>query len=64
MKYNGIIRKSRTYDFAALIAILSAVQPFIPQLELAQNTTTMIGMSVAGAVACLRKTTTGSVGDK
>lgn len=64
MKYKGIIGKSRTYDFAALIAILTAVQPFIPQLELSQNKITIIGMVIAGIVVYLRKITTGKVGEK
>lgn len=64
MTYKGFIKKSRTYDLAAVIAILAAIQPFIPQLELSQNQITIIGMVVAGLITYLRKITTGPVGDK
>jgi hypothetical protein len=64
LTYKGFIKKSRTYDLAAIIAILAAIQPFIPQLDLSQNTITIIGMVIAGLVAYLRKVTTGPVGEK
>jgi hypothetical protein len=64
MTYKGFIKKSRTYDLAAIIAILAAVQPFVPQFELSQNTITIIGMVIAGLIAYLRKITTGPVGEK
>lgn len=64
MEYQGFIKKCRTYDLAALIAVLVAMQFFIPQFELSQNMATGIGMVVAGLVAYLRKITTGAVGDK
>jgi hypothetical protein len=64
MSYQGFIKKSRTYDLAAIIAILTTVQAFIPQLELSQNTVTISGMVVAGLVAYLRHVTTGPVGKK
>jgi len=64
MTYEGFIKKSRTYDLAAVIAVLVAIQAFIPQLEFSQNTVTIIGMVVASLVAYLRKITTGPVGGK
>ena len=64
MTYNGFIKKSRTYDLAAVIAILVAMQAFIPQFDISQNMATGIGMVAAGLIAYLRKITTGAVGDK
>lgn len=64
MKYKGFIKASRTYDFAAFIAVLTAIQPFIPELDLSQNMKIIIGMGVAGVIALLRKKTTGPVGEK
>ena len=64
MTYKGFIKKSRTYDLAAVIAILVAVQPFIPQFQLTQNEITIAGMVISGLIAYLRKITTGPVGDK
>jgi len=64
MTYEGFIKKSRTYDLAAVIAVLVSAQFFIPQLELSQNTITISGMVVAGLIAYLRKITTGAVGEK
>ena len=64
MTYKGFIKKSRTYDLAAVIAILVAIQPFIPQLELSQNQVTIAGMVISGLIAYLRKITTGPVGEK
>ena len=64
MTYKGFIKKSRTYDLAAVIAVLASTQAFIPQLELSQNVITGIGMVVAGLITYLRKITNGPVGDK
>jgi hypothetical protein len=64
MTYEGFINKSRTYDLAAVTAILTAIQPFIPQLELTQNQITIAGMILAGLIAYFRKITTGPVGEK
>lgn len=64
MTYKGFIKKSRTYDLAAAIAVLTVVQTFIPQFELSQNMIAGIGMVMAGLVTYLRKITTGPVGDK
>jgi len=64
MTYKGFIKKSRTYDLAAIVAILASVQPFIPQLELSQNAITIAGIVIAMAIAYLRKITNGPVGDK
>jgi len=64
MTYKGFISKCRTYDLAALVAVLASAQQFIPQLELSQNTITIIGMILAALITYLRKITTGAVGDK
>ena len=64
MTYKGFIKKSRTYDLAAVIAVLIAIQAFIPQLELSQNAITIGGMVIAGLIAYLRKITTTPVGEK
>jgi len=64
MTYKGFIKKSRTYDLAAVVAILASAQPFIPQLALSQNAITITGIVVAGAIAYLRKITNGPVGEK
>lgn len=64
MTYKGFIKKSRTYDLAAIIAILVVVQSFIPQFELTQNQIAGAGMVISGLIAYLRKITNGPVGDK
>lgn len=64
MTYKGFINKSRTYDLAAVVAVLTAMQAFIPQFELSQNVITGIGMVLAGLITYLRKISTGPVGVK
>ena len=63
--YNGIIKKSRTLDVAALLAMLGVVQQALPSVQ------TQLGdyyglvfMGVGAIVAYLRTTTTGPVGAK
>ena len=65
MKYNGVIKKSRTYDYAALLAVGGVVLQTLPMLQdqLAGNYG-FVFMGVSVLVAYLRNKTTGSVGDK
>jgi hypothetical protein len=66
--YKGLIKKSRTYDFAALLVILGAVQVALPTLlgpfslspEITGAATALIGL----IVVILRTVTTGPVGEK
>jgi len=64
MTYQGFIKKSRTYDLAALIAILTAIQAFVPQLRIPDAYIPIAGMIVSGLIAYLRHITTGPVGEK
>ena len=64
MTYKGFIKKSRTYDLAAIIAVLATAQAFIPQFDLSQNTITGIGLVIAVLIAILRHITKGPVGEK
>jgi len=65
MKYNGLIKKSRTYDYAALLAIFGAVLQSLPGLQdlLADNYGSVF-MIVSVITAYLRHKTTGAVGAK
>ena len=65
MKYEGFIKKSRSYDLAALMAVLSAAQTNLPMVQEQLGDAygwLMLGASVL--MAYLRKTTTGPVGVK
>ncbi len=64
MTYQGFIKKSRTYDLAAIIVVLAATQAFIPQLKIPDAYIPFVGMAVSGLIAYLRHITTGAVGDK
>ncbi len=64
MTYQGFIKKSRTYDLAAVIAVLMATQVFIPQLKIPDTYIPFVGMAVSGAIAYMRHITSGAVGDK
>jgi hypothetical protein len=65
MKYKGIIKKSRTYDYAALLAVFGAVLQTMPAMQdiLADNYGIAF-MAVSVVVAFLRHKTTGAVGAK
>jgi len=65
MAYNGIIKKSRTYDYAALLAVGAVILQSLPMLQdkLAGNYG-YVFMGVSAIVAYLRHKTTGSVGVK
>jgi hypothetical protein len=66
--YKGMIKKSRTYDFAALLVMLGALQVALPTLlgpfhvspEATGAATALIGL----IVAVLRSKTDGPVGAK
>jgi len=65
MTYNGIIKKSRTYDLAAFMGLLSAAQANLPMVQEQLGDAygwIMLGCSMA--LAFLRKKTTGPVGVK
>lgn len=64
MTYKGVIKKSRTYDLAAIIAVLATAQAFIPQFDISQNAITGIGLTIAVLIAILRHITKGPVGVK
>ena len=64
MTYQGFIKKCRTYDLAAIIAVLTVAQSFIPQFQLTQNQVAMGGMIISALIAFFRKITTGPVGEK
>lgn len=65
MTYKGIIKKSRTYDYAALLAVAAVVLQALPMLQdkLAGNYG-YVFMGVSVVVAFLRHKTTGAVGAK
>lgn len=65
MKYNGLIKKSRTLDAAALLAIFGAAQQYLPMIQdkLQGNYGYVFGL-VGIVVAYLRFVTTKPVGDK
>lgn len=65
MKYKGWIKKSRTYDYAAMLAIAGAVLQALPMLQdyLAGNYG-FVFMVVSVIVAYLRAKTNGPVGQK
>lgn len=68
MKYQGFIKRSRTYDLAALLVFLGALQVALPQLlgpfdlrpEWVGSASALLGI----IVAVLRTDTTGPVGQK
>lgn len=64
-KYKGLISKSRTYDFAAIVAVLGMVEQNLPLVrEQLGNWYGWILMAISGAIIYYRKTTTGPVGVK
>lgn len=64
MKYQGLIKKSRTLDAAMLLGVFGAVQATLPALGLDQQTAGIINMVLAVTIAVLRFKTTGPVGHK
>lgn len=68
-KYNGVIKKSRTYDLAALSQTIDAVVPIFilyspEQIGVAVPVYMGIRMALNGLAAWLRSKTTGPVGEK
>ena len=64
MKYEGIIKKSRTLDFAMLLGIMGAVQITLPALQLDPVYSGYVNMAVAVMIAVLRYKTKNPVGGK
>ena len=65
MKYKGLIKKSRTYDLNAIIAVLGIVELNIGMLQSQLGDyygLVFIGIAALGGY--LRAKTTGSVGEK
>ena len=65
MKYEGIIKKSRTLDFAMLLAVMAPVESnfHLIQNQLGDNYG-LVFFVISGVVAYLRFKTKGQVGDK
>lgn len=66
MKYQGLIKKSRTYDFAALKAVSGAVLMGLPQVSDSFNTFYygLAFLAISAIDGFLRHKTTGPVGEK
>lgn len=63
MKYKGVVKGSRTYDMAAIIAAFGVVEQNLPMVkEQLGDHYGFIFIGVAIIVAVLRKITTGPVG--
>ena len=65
MKYKGMIKQSRTYDFAALVGLLGVVEMNFGLLE--ETLGEWYGLSyilLAAGIYILRTKTTGPVGQK
>lgn len=69
MQYQGVIKKSRTLDLAALSTVLDAVAPILvlyspEQIGLTIPAYMAVRMAINGLSAYLRLKTTGPVGEK
>ncbi len=65
MKYNGVIKKSKTMDYAALLAIFGAILQGLPMIqEQLEGNYGFIFMFVSVIVAVLRMKTTQGLEDK
>lgn len=66
MAYNGIVRKSKTYDVLILFTIMTAIQPILmdtlQQFALSQKWVSLTNLLFIGYLAWLRMQTTGAVG--
>ncbi len=66
MTYNGIIKKSKTYDVLVLFTMMTAVQPLLmdtlQQFALSQKWVSLTNLIFIGWMAYLRTQTTGAVG--
>ncbi len=65
MRYRGMIGKSRTLDYAALLAAFGAIQQGLPEMQMQlAGYYGWVFIAVAGIMAYLRAKTNGPVGDK
>ena len=65
MKYNGIIKKSKTMDYAALLAIFGAVLQALPMIQEQLNGNYgFVFMFVSAIVAVLRIKTNQGLDEK
>lgn len=68
MTYQGIIKKSRTFDVLALMTIMTATQPLLidmlPLWGLSHKWVSLTNVVFIGWLAYLRMVTTGPVGEK
>ena len=65
MKYNGIIKKSKTMDYAALLAVFGALLQALPMLQdILAGHYGMVFVVVSMFVAFLRVKTDKALGDK
>jgi hypothetical protein len=65
MKYQGIIKKSRTFDFGALVLTLGVIEANLPLVkDQIGDWYGWILMGIGVAIIWLRKLTKGPVGDK
>ena len=66
MVYNGIVKKSKTYDVLVLFTMMTAMQPLImdtlQQFALSQKWISLTNLIFIGWMAYLRAQTTGAVG--
>lgn len=63
--YKGIVKKSRTYDFAALLAVFGVLEQNLPLVrEQLGGWYGFVFIGIAIGVVLLRRVTTGPVGDK
>ena len=63
--YKGLIAKSRTFDFAAIVGVLGVLEQNLPLVrEQLGNWYGWMLMAISGAIVYYRKTTTGPVCDK
>lgn len=64
--YNGIVKKSRTYDTLIIFTIMTAAQPLLmdtlTQFDLSQKWVSLTNLIFIGYLAYLRLRTTGAVG--
>lgn len=66
--YNGVIKKSRTLDAAAVLTFCNAMFPvlqtYLPELGLTAKEMAVFNIVGMGVMAYLRFVTTGPVGEK
>ena len=66
MRYDGLIKKSRTYDALAMMTVMTAVQPLLfdmlPLWGLSSKWVSLTNILFIGWLAYLRMNTTGATG--